>query len=121
MERLLNFVYAYRAFFTFLLLELFCAWLIIQNNRYQSTKYFNSSNRLIARMNATSQNIREYFALAEINNTLAQENSMLYKKLEQHEQAIQFLRLTKITDSTLFDRFDFVSAKVVNNTTKYYT
>jgi len=49
MERLLNFVYAYRAFFTFLLLELFCVWLIIQNNQYQSTKYFNSSNHLIAR------------------------------------------------------------------------
>jgi len=120
MERLLNFVYAYRAFFTFLLLELFCAWLIIQNNRYQSTKYFNSSNRMIAGMNATSQNIREYFALVEINNTLAQENSVLYKKLEQHQQAIQLLQLNKIADSTLFDRFDFVSAKVVNNSTKYY-
>jgi rod shape-determining protein MreC len=120
MERLLNFVYAYRAFFTFLLLELFCSWLIIQNNRYQGAKYFNSSNRLVARMNETSQNIREYFALAEINNTLALENSMLYKRLEQREQAIQFLQLTKINDSTLFDRFDFVSARVVNNTTKYY-
>jgi len=30
-------------------------------------------------MNDLSQNIREYFALVEINNTLAQENSMLYK------------------------------------------
>lgn len=120
MERLLNFVYAYRAFFTFLLLELFCAWLVIQNNQYQSTKYFNSSSRLIARMNEVSQNIREYFALAEINNALARENSMLYKKLEQREQAIQVLTLNKIVDSTQFDRFDFVSAKVVNNTTKYY-
>ncbi len=120
MERLLNFVYAYRAFFTFLLLELFCAWLIIQNNQYQSTKYFNSSNHLIARMNEISQSIREYFALAEINNSLAQENSTLYKKLEQREQAIQLLQLNKINDSTLFDRFEFVSAKVVNNSTKYY-
>lgn len=120
MERLLNFVYAYRAFFSFLLLESFCAWLIIQNNQYQGTKYFNSSNRLIARMNEGSQNIREYFALAEINNSLAQENSMLYKKLEQREQALQQLQVNKISDSTLFDRFEFVSAKVVNNSTKYY-
>ena len=120
MERLLNFVYAYRAFFTFLLLELFCAWLIIQNNQYQGAKYFNSSNHLIARMNEISQSIREYFALPEINNRLARENSLLYKKLEQREQAIQFMQLNKINDSTLFDRFEFVSAKVVNNSTKYY-
>ena len=120
MERLLNFVYAYRAFFTFLLLEIFCAWLVIQNNQYQSTKYFNSSNHLVARMNQTSQNIREYFSLAEINIALAQENSLLHKKLEQREQTLQFLKLNRINDSAMFNRFDFVSAKVVNNTTKYY-
>jgi rod shape-determining protein MreC len=120
MERLLNFVYIYRAFFTFLLLELFCVWLVIQNNQYQSTKYFNSSNRFIARMNETSQNIREYFSLAEINTALAQENSILIKKLDQREQALRFLQLNRISDSTLIKRFDFVSAKVVNNTTKYY-
>jgi len=120
MERLLNFVYAYRAFFTFLLLEIFCAWLVIQNNQYQSTKYFNSSNRLVARMNQTSQNIREYFSLVEINNTLAQENALLHKKLEQRELALQFLQLNRVNDSVMFHRFDYVSAKVVNNTTKYY-
>ncbi len=120
MERLLNFVYSYRAFFTFLLLELFCAWLIIRNNQYQSTKYFNSSNRLIGRMNATSQSIREYFSLVEINTTLAEENSSLNKKLEQREQALRFMQLYKLKDSAMVNRFDFVSAKVVNNTTKYY-
>src|SRR6266705_1334747 len=120
MERLLNFVYSYRAFFTFLLLELFCAWLIIQNNQYQSTKYFNSSNRLIGRMNATSQSIREYFSLIEINATLAEENSTLNKKLQQREQALRFLQLNKLKDSVMVNRFDFVTAKVVNNTTKYY-
>src|SRR6267142_1310121 len=104
MERLLNFVYSYRAFFTFLLLEIFCSWLVIQNNHYQSAKYFNSSNRLIARMNETSQNIREYFSLVEINTALAQENSILLRKLEQREQALQFLQLNRITDSTLFNR-----------------
>jgi rod shape-determining protein MreC len=120
MERLVNFVYTYRAFFTFLFLEFFCAWLVIQNNQYQSTKYFNSSNRLVARMNQASQNIREYFSLADINATLAKENSVLHKELEQREQASQFLKLNHLKDSLQFNRFDFVSAKVVNNTTRYY-
>jgi len=71
-------------------------------------------------MNQTSQSIREYFSLIEINNTLAQENSMLHKKLEQREQVLQFLQLKPVKDSAQFNQFDFVSAKVVNNTTKYY-
>ncbi len=120
MERLFNFVYTYRAFFTFLLLELFCSWLIVQNNQYQSTKYFNSSNRLIARLNTTSQNIREYFSLTDINTTLAQENSLLRKKLEQRNAVLYYWHLNQVTDSALYNRFDFVSAKVVNNTVKYY-
>src|SRR5579871_5050511 len=110
MERLLNFVYAYRAFFTFLLLELFCVWLLIENNRYQGAKYFNSSNRTVARMNETAQNIREYFALDDINKSLAQENSTLRKRLEQREQAIQHFKLNEARDSARFSRFDFVSA-----------
>ncbi len=120
MERLLNFVYSYRAFFTFLLLELFCAWLIIQNNQYQSTKYFNSSNRLFAQIHATSQNIREYFSLADINATLAEENALLRKKLEQRNQIIRFQQLNPVKDSTRINQYDFVSAQVVNNSTKYY-
>jgi len=120
MERLLNFVYNYRAFFTFLLLEFFCAWLIVANNQYQSTKYFNTSNRLIAQINATSQGIREYFSLRDINEVLAQENTMLRTKLVQQEQALYLYNLNKVRDSALFRQYDYVSAKVINNTTKYY-
>jgi rod shape-determining protein MreC len=120
MERLLNFVYTYRAFFTFILLELFCVWLVIQNNRYQNARYFNSSNRLVARMNETSQNIREYFSLDDINKILAQENASLLKKVAQRDQEILSFQLSRVHDSTLFRQYDFISAKVVNNTTKYY-
>ncbi len=120
MERLFNFVYTCRAFFTFLLLELFCVWLVIQNNQYQSTKYFNSSNRLVARMNETAQHIREYFLLADINTSLANENALLRKKLDRQDQALLMVQLGKVTDSMMYHRFDFVSAKVVSNTTKYY-
>jgi rod shape-determining protein MreC len=88
MERLLNFIYEYRAFFTFLLLELFCAWLIVENNQYQSTKYFNSSNRIAASMLGFSQGTREYFSLRTINETLARENAVLRAELEKKNQLL---------------------------------
>ena len=115
MERLFNFVYQYRAFFTFLVLELFCAWLIVENNQYQGTKFFNSSNRVAAGINGFSHGVREYFSLRQINTELADENATLRKKLEQRNQSLFSLEMRERKDPLIINRFDFVSAKVVNN------
>ncbi len=119
MERLFNFLYNYRAFFTFILLEFFCVWLIIQNNQYQSTKYFNTSNSVVASINSTEDGIREYFSLRDINAVLSKENTFLRNKLEERNQLLHLYKLNQ-TDSTMLKRFEYVNAKVVNNTTKYY-
>lgn len=120
MERLLNFVFEYRAFFTFLLLELLCFWLIVENNQYQSTRYFNSSNKVAAGIIGVSQDVREYFGLRQINTTLAQENAELRSKLEQRNQSLYSLELRELTDPEIINRYSYISAKVVNNTTRYY-
>src|SRR5580704_2437590 len=114
MERLFNFVYEYRAFFTFLVLEVFCAWLIIQSNQYQSALYFNSSNRVSATILNFSEGVREYFSLRKINGNLAKENALLRKKLEQRNQSLYTLETREVTDPAIINRFDFVSAKIVN-------
>lgn len=119
MERLFNFLYTYRAFFTFLLLEFFCVWLIIQNNQYQGTKYFNTSNSVVASINSTEDGIREYFSLRDINLVLSKENAFLRNKLEERNQLLHLYKLNQ-TDSALIKQFDYVNAKVVNNSTKYY-
>ncbi|HEY3403024.1 MAG TPA: rod shape-determining protein MreC, partial [Ohtaekwangia sp.] len=115
MERLFLFIYQYRAFFTFLVLELFCAWLIVNNNSYQGARYFNSSNAVVASMNNFSQSIRDYFLLRDVNAALAEENAELRKQIEQNNQRLQVLDTLTLSDSLLITRFDFVSAKVVNN------
>jgi rod shape-determining protein MreC len=111
MQRLLNFFYEYRAFFTFLLLEIFCAWLLIENNQYQSTKFFNSSNRLAAGILGFSQGAREYFSLRQINEELGRENAQLRTQIERQTQ--QNILIPAKADSLI--RYDFVSAKVINN------
>jgi len=117
MERLFIFFYQYRAFFTFLILELACAWLIIENNQYQGARFFNSSNSFVANLNNFSQGVREYFLLRKINNTLAEENAMLRTKLEQYHQSKYLLATDSMSlDSAIVKQFDFISAKVVANT-----
>jgi rod shape-determining protein MreC len=115
MERLFIFFYQYRAFFTFLILEVVCAWLIIQNNQYQGARFFNSSNGMVASLNTLSQDVREYFLLRNINSTLAEENAELRSKLEQYKQLQHLTGGSTPQDSTLLKQFDFISAKVVNN------
>lgn len=118
MERIVLFLYQYRAFFTFLVLELFCSWLIIENNQYQGAHFFNSANSFVARVNGFSQGAREYFSLREINRMLAEENTNLRKSLEQQKQGLDN---QYGADSAIIKRFDFVSAKVVNNSTDRFT
>lgn len=115
MGRVFLFIYQYRAFFTFLLLEFFCAWLIVVNNQYQGASFFNSANSFVASVNGFSQNTKEYFSLREANTRLAQENTQLRTKLEQFNQAALQNDTIGPADSMVIKRFDFISAKVVNN------
>jgi rod shape-determining protein MreC len=118
MERIVLFIYQYRAFFTFIVLELFCSWMIIENNQYQGAHFFNSANSFVANVNGLSHGVREYFSLREVNQVLAEENTSLRRRLEQRNQTLQSEILS---DSFLINRFDFVSAKVVNNSIDRFT
>ena len=121
MERLFLFFYQYRAFFTFLILEVICAWLIIENNQYQGARFFNSSSSTVASLNNLSQDVREYFLLRNINSTLAEENAYLRSKLERYNQLVQAESPHVIKDSAAIKQFDFISAKVVNNSVNWFT
>jgi rod shape-determining protein MreC len=121
MERLFLFVYQNRAFFTFLALELSCAWLIVTNNQYQGAKFFNSSNGIVATMNNFSQGVRDYFQLREVNQMLAEENAALKQKLTQQLQYIAVSDTSvAIQDSVLLNQYGFESAKVVNNHVDFF-
>jgi len=120
MDRLLYFFYNYRAFFTFLLIQLFCAWLVIENNHYQGAKFFNSSNRMVAGMLTFSNSVRDFFYLRETNRILAEENSMLREQLERNKINQEFVRPLLIDDSTQQMHFEYISAKVVNNSTRKF-
>ncbi|HWA34936.1 MAG TPA: rod shape-determining protein MreC [Cyclobacteriaceae bacterium] len=116
MQRLVNFFYEYRAFFTFLIMEVLCAWLIIGNNEYQNTKFFNSSNRLAASILGFSQGSREYFSLRQINEELSRENAQLRTVIERQGLSHDGPAISSDTIS----RFKFVSAKVINNSVSQF-
>jgi rod shape-determining protein MreC len=115
MERLFLFIYQYRAFFTFVVLELFSFWLVVENNQYQGAKFFNSSNTVVASINNFSQSIRDYFLLSEVNRTYAEKNAELTKIVEFQKNLLENSYQIPYSDSVMASRFEFISAKVVNN------
>ena len=125
MKRLFNFIYRFRGFFTFLILEIFCSFLIVKNNKYQSASFFSSANFIAASITQTSNNIKEYFFLKTYNQRLAEENAILKKRLEElRSQPVSSDKLELITFSqdstdTLNIPYDFITAKVINNSTSW--
>jgi rod shape-determining protein MreC len=115
MERLFLFIYQYRAFLTFLVLEFFCFWLIVENNRYQGANFFNSSNTVVASINNFSQSIRDYFLLTDTNRALSEKNAELERQLDNLRQIGEYSYKVIDIDTALLNRYEFISAKVVNN------
>lgn len=76
---------------------------------------------MVASLNSFSQDVREYFMLRNINSTLAQENAELRSRLEQFNQLQQASDSITRADSAVIKQFDFISAKVVNNSVHRFT
>lgn len=114
MRTLFVFIYKNNFFFLFLLLQVFCFYLLVQNNKYHRANYINSANNVSGSIYETRSNISEYFKLKETNEQLMKENSQLrsllpsaLRKISQHTFAIE--------DTIFNQQFKFIAAKVVNN------
>lgn len=93
--------------------------MIVSNNQYQGEKYFNTSNRLAANLAGFSYNVRSYFNLRTVNEGLAAENAALRDQLEKEKQRLFFLQ-TGAHDSSALQRYTYIGARVINNSTQWY-
>jgi len=116
MKNLIQFVT--KNFFVFLFgFLLFISFvLLVQNNNYQNSKVFNSSNFLIGNLYSTINNVNEYFDLKSVNADLAEQNAKL-----QSTQIATFTKINgtvvEINDTVYAQKYVYTSAKAVNTTT----
>ena len=115
MGQLFQFLFAFRAFILFIVLEICSVFIIITNNAYTGAVFFNSSNATVAQFMNWSQQMQTYWHLSDINASLAAENAKLPKQLTQYSF------ITKgDSSSTLYRNFDFIETRVVNNSIHQY-
>lgn len=119
MQGLFQFIYNYRAFLLFVLLEVLCGWLIVRNNTYQGAAFFNSSNQYAAKLMQASRDVTDYLYLKDHNRQLAAENARLQAEYAKLSLSKPQGPAGYALDSTLTAQYNFIAARVVNNTTRF--
>ncbi len=117
MQRLFLFLLKYRAFIFFTILEVFCSWLIVQNNQYQSASFFNSANQFAATTMTVSNNIKTYFFLREVNEQLTEENARLREQLSSTGSGAY---PAPLIDLPSVIGYQFEPAQIINKTTNRF-
>jgi rod shape-determining protein MreC len=113
MRNLLSFVIKHNFIFVFLVLQIICFWLMAHKNGYQGSHVLNSSNQVVANVYQTAANTKEYFALKNENDKLAQENAVLRNFLKTNYLMLP-LKEYKKNDTIYKQQYSYVSSKIIN-------
>lgn len=119
MRKLFQFLYRYRTFIVFLILQIISITFLVRSNSYQGAVYFNSANRISGRILNSINNVYGYFRLQGINEQLARENAALRTRLWVKKN----IEEQSIPSSSAYLRdnaFQFRSARVISNSTNRF-
>lgn len=114
MRNFIQFLAKYHIFLFFLVLEVFCFWLIFQNNTFHQASFINSSNRLVGTLFKWKGNITEYIELQRVNDELSDENEALRNRLKDNFVNVND-HFVMINDTLRERKYRYKSALVVNS------
>ena len=109
MYNLLNFLKKYSNILLFLILEVLCIVMLINNLPYQKRKLTKVGNAISGRFFKSRTNFTNYFSLKEENQLMLKHNALLMSQLYKVN-----VDTSVFVDSASFD-FNFIPANVINN------
>ncbi|MCK4677820.1 MAG: rod shape-determining protein MreC [Bacteroidales bacterium] len=116
MRTLFTFLWKHYFFFLFLILEIISFIFIVNHSYYQRATIISSANGISGYVYNTANSITGYFGLKKANEGLAEENARL-RSLESvvllATDTLQHFR----NDSTHKQLYQYISAKVISNST----
>ncbi len=118
MRRLFLLIYQYRAFFTFIVLEIIAFWLVIGTSTFHNAAFFNTSNNIVASIFGLRQGVYQYFNLANENDNLAKENAFLRDLISQKQIAVLSADSSLLTSTDTAIQYNYIPGKVINNSTQ---
>lgn len=116
MRNLIQFITKYSYFFLFLLFEVFAFYILFLNNNYQGASFLNTTNRFTGGLYSQYSDFTDYLNLKEVNAALAKENVEL-KSRQLMTYTPLFGNKVLLEDSILLKQYEYLNAKVINNST----
>lgn len=116
MRNLLLFLSRFHVFFIFILLQVVSFTLYIRSNHYQKAIFVSTANNVTGNFYQGVSNVEEYFSLQSENEKLQNENAKL-RALLSESQYIDTATFSLKTDSVLKQKYLYIPAEVVRNTT----
>lgn len=115
MKNLFAFLWRFHAFVLFVCLQIFCGWLIMRNDSYQSALLINSANDIAGNYYSKQAEYFEYLKLKQVNEQLLYENAKLTAQLPQSRFGLQRDSVHTKFDSLSQQHYTYIPAKVINN------
>lgn len=120
MRNIFLFVRRYFNFIFFLLLQVFCIYLIVHYNTYHNAVFSGTANQLTGKINEQYNKVEDYFHLKKTNDSLVKANERLYNKLRADfllpDTASKAVVDTVKIDSLIqYRRYTYLQAAVVGN------
>jgi rod shape-determining protein MreC len=119
MLRLWYFLVRNYSFLLFLAIEVYTISLLMRENPYQNSIFFNSTQNVTGSYFEVIADLKNYFNLSQNNDSLIQENAELLKELNNLKLAMSQSNLNADTNFRVLgvpEWYHFIPAKVVNNT-----
>ena len=98
----------------FVILESFCIFLLVQNNKFQHATVLNATNDGVAKVMEGVSYVTEYIHLRDNNLILANENATLRNALKQSQLNID-TAVISVRDTQFKQIYNYTTAKVINN------
>ena len=120
MRNIFIFIRRYFTFLFFIVLEIFCFYLLFTYNKYHNAVFMNIANEYSGRAFKRFNNVQYYFFLKQTNDSLVRENERLYNKLKQDFEVPdtankQVIDTIKIDSLSHYRKYQYLMAKVVGN------
>lgn len=107
----------YNFLLVFLLLQGLSFFLLSRNGGYQRASIVSASNQVTGEMYTAYSNITDYLILGETNRLLSEENARL-----RTNDSLAFYSIladsTHVNDTLSQQQYDYISARVINNSVK---
>ena len=112
MYQLLRFFSRLKVFFTFLILEIIAAWLIVNNNSYQQAAFLTSANAVAGNFYEVRDAFTGQFNLRNEIQQLQEENARLRQNIDSPPQ-------TSLKKDSLSKDYNYIPARIINNTVSF--